>query len=160
MKETKDLQNDEVRVFLKDYVVDLLRLMDIPGKVDIQKGSGGEYNIDISVKRGRGLLIGKNGEVLRSIQFLIRTVAKKTFQRRITIVVDIANYRKKRENFVQKKAEAIAILVKQTEREMAMDLLTRKEIRLVRRVIEKIDGVRMYTLGKGIKKNVIIAPEK
>ncbi|MBA7547055.1 hypothetical protein ES705_39457 [subsurface metagenome] len=61
-------------------------------------------------------------------------------------------------NFLRKKAEAIACIVLQTGREMALDPLTKKEQQIVESKLSEIKGVKIYAIGKGVSKNVIIAP--
>ena len=64
----------------------------------------------------------------------------------------------RRTNFLKKKAEAIARIVLQTGREMALDPLTKREQQIVETKLSEIKGVKLYSIGKGASKNVIIAP--
>jgi predicted RNA-binding protein Jag len=66
----------------------------------------------------------------------------------------------RRNNFLKKKAEAIAHIVLQTGREMALDPLTKKEQQVVENRLAEMKGVKIYTIGKGVSKNVIIAHQK
>jgi spoIIIJ-associated protein len=82
----------------------------------------------------------------------------KRFHPNLKILVDVGGYRMRRNNFLRKKAEAIAHIVLQTGREMALDPLTKKEQQIVESKLSEIKGVKVYTIGKGVSKNVIIAP--
>jgi len=82
----------------------------------------------------------------------------KRFYPNLKILVDVSGYRMRRTNFLKKKAEAIACIVLQTGREMALDPLTRREQQIVEGRLSEIKGVKLYTIGKGVSKNVIIAP--
>lgn len=77
-----------------------------------------------------------------------------------TIIIDVGGYKQRRENFLRKKAQAIAKIVSESGREMMFDPLTDKERRIVEQTITEIEGVRCYTIGSGYRKNVIIAVDR
>ncbi len=124
--------------------------------VNITKDDKGLY-VNIKTKRTDAILIGKKGETLWALQYLISRLMKR-FHPNLKILVDVGGYRMRRNNFLRKKAEAIARIVLQTGREMALDPLTKKEQQIVANKLSEIKGVKIYTIGKGVSKNVIIAP--
>jgi spoIIIJ-associated protein len=124
--------------------------------VQVSKDDKGFY-INIKTKHADAILIGKKGETLWALQYLISRMLKR-FHPNLKILVDVSGYRMRRNNFLKKKAEAIAHIVLQTGREMALDPLTRKELQIVEEKLREIKGVKIYTIGKGVSKNVIIAP--
>lgn len=124
--------------------------------IEITKDDLGLY-LNIKTKRTDAILIGRKGETLWSLQYLISRLMKR-FHPNLKILVDVGSYRMRRNNFLRKKAEAIACIVLQTGREMALDPLTKKEQQIVESKLSEIKGVKIYTIGKGVSKNVIIAP--
>ena len=124
--------------------------------ITVTKDDKGLY-LNIKTKRTDAILIGKKGETLWSLQYLISRLMKR-FHPNLKILVDVGGYRMRRNNFLKKKAEAIAHIVLQTGREMALDPLTKKEQQVVESRLAVIKGVKIYTIGKGVSKNVIIAP--
>jgi len=122
----------------------------------VTKDDRGFY-INIKTKYGDSLLIGKTGETLWALQYLLSRLAKR-FYPNIKILVDVNSYRQKRNNFLKKKAEAIALIVLQTGKEMAMDPMTKREEQIVVNKLNEIKGVKMYAIGKGANRNIIIAP--
>lgn len=113
--------------------------------------------LNIKTRHTDAILIGKKGETLWSLQYLISRLMKR-FHPNLKILVDVGSYRMRRNNFLKKKAEAIARIVLQTGREMALDPLTRREQQIVEAKLSEIKGVKIYSIGKGVSKNVIIAP--
>ncbi len=124
--------------------------------ITVTKDDKGLY-LNIKTKRTDAILIGKKGETLWSLQYLISRLMKR-FHPNLKILVDVGGYRMRRNNFLKKKAEAIAHIVLQTGREMALDPLTKKEQQVVESRLADMKGVKIYTIGKGVSKNVIIAP--
>ncbi|MGB3341955.1 MAG: Jag N-terminal domain-containing protein [bacterium] len=146
----------EPRQHLSELASFILSSCGFKPNVTITKDDKGLY-LNIKTKRTDAILIGKKGETLWSLQYLISRLMKR-FHPNLKILVDVGGYRMRRNNFLKKKAEAIAHIVLQTGREMALDPLTKKEQQIVENKLEEIKGVKIYTIGKGVSKNVIIAP--
>ncbi|MEO0190925.1 MAG: KH domain-containing protein [candidate division WOR-3 bacterium] len=125
--------------------------------ISVSKDEQG-YTINIKTKGTDSLLIGKNGETLWALQYLISRLARR-FYSNAKILVDVNGYRAKRNNFLKKKTEAIARIVQQTGREMALDPMTPREERIVINTVNEIPGVKYYTIGKGPNRTLIIAPK-
>jgi spoIIIJ-associated protein len=156
-EETKIKVNiKEPRQHLSELASFILSSCGFKPNVTITKDDKGLY-LNIKTKRTDAILIGKKGETLWSLQYLISRLMKR-FHPNLKILVDVGGYRMRRNNFLRKKAEAIAHIVLQTGREMALDPLTKKEQQIVESKLEQIKGVKIYTIGKGVSKNVIIAP--
>lgn len=129
----------------------------IRGRVDIEYKDGGYY-VNIQTRSSAGLLIGRRGETLRALQYLVRAILGRRRSRQPKVVVDVGGYRLRRENFLRKKALAIARIVLETRREMALDLMTDRERMIVEEALTQIPEVWSYTIGSGPRKNVIVAP--
>jgi spoIIIJ-associated protein len=149
---------DEVAREIAVVVRTLLELTGIRSRVDVEK-SGQEYYANIRPQISKGLLIGRRGGTLKSIQYLTRLIIKRKYADVPQIMVDVGGYRSRRENFLRKKAEAIARIVLETKREMALDPLTDRERILVEEHLKIIPEVRVYSIATGAKQNVIIAPK-
>lgn len=130
----------------------------IKAKIEVASQEDGSYYANIRTKHSNGLLIGRRGQTLRSIQYLTRLIVKQHYPEVPPIAVDVSGYRMRRENFLRKKATAVSRIVLETRREMALDLLTEKEMEVVQEALRTLAGIRVYAVGTGTKKNVIIAP--
>ena len=146
----------EARDHLHELTSFILASCGFKPNINITKDDKGLY-LNIKTKRTDAILIGKKGETLWALQYLISRLMKR-FHPNLKILVDVGGYRMRRNNFLKKKAEAVARIVLQTGREMALDPLTKKEQQIVEAKLSEIKGVKVYTIGKGVSKNVIIAP--
>ncbi len=124
--------------------------------INITKDDKGFY-LNIKTRHADAILIGKKGETLWALQYIITRLMKR-FHPNLKVLVDVSGYRMRRTNFLKKKAEAIARIVLQTGREMALDPLTKREKQIVESKLSEIKGVKIYSIGKGASTNVIIAP--
>ncbi len=146
----------EPRQYLYELTHFILTSCGFKPTITITKDDRGFY-LNIKTRHTDAILIGKKGETLWSLQYLISRLVKR-FYPNLKILVDVSGYRMRRTNFLKKKAEAIARIVLQTGKEMALDPLTKREQQIVETKLSEIKGVKLYTIGKGVSKNVIIAP--
>lgn len=144
---------------VKTVVSTLLELIGIRARVEVEV-SRGECYVGIKPQISRGLLIGKQGNTLQSLQYITRLIIKRRFPDGPPVILDVGGYRWRREQALCQKAEAVARIVIETKREMALDPMTEKERMLVEERLRKIPEVRVYSVGQGQKQNVIVAPKQ
>lgn len=146
----------EPRQHLLEVTKFILECCGFKPNINITKDEKGFY-VNIRTRHADAILIGKKGETLWALQYIITRLMKR-FHPNLKILIDVSGYRMRRTNFLKKKAEAIARIVLQTGREMALDPLTKREQQIVETKLSEIKGVKLYSIGKGASKNVIIAP--
>ncbi len=146
----------EPRQYLQTLANYVLTSMGFRVGITVTKDEQG-FNISIKTRHADSLLIGKNGENLWALQYIISRLVKR-FYSNLKILVDVNGYRQHRNNFLRKKAEAIARIVLQTGREMALDPMTPREERIVVNKINELKGVKLYSIGRGSNRTIIIAP--
>ena len=161
ISETEDevkikMEVKEPRQHLLEVTKFILESCGFKPNINISKDDKGFY-VNIKTRHADAILIGKKGETLWALQYIITRLIKR-FHPNLKILVDVSGYRMRRTNFLKKKAEAIARIVLQTGREMALDPLTKREQQIVETKLSEIKGVKLYSIGKGASKNVIIAP--
>jgi spoIIIJ-associated protein len=135
----------------------LLRYMGFRVRVDIERTDEGWY-ADIRTRRSGAILIGHHGATLRAIQHVTSVIVRKHYPDLPVITVDVDGYRQRHETYLRRKAVAIATLVLNTGREMALDTLTEKEMHIVRDELKAMRGVRVHDVGDGPRRNVIVSP--
>ncbi len=116
------------------------------------------YYVNVRSRSSDGLLIGRRGSTIKSIQAITNQIIKHRFPEVPDIFVDVSGYRMRRENFLKKKALAVAKIVSDTKREMALDILTERELRMVEKELAPLGTVKVYSIGSGSKRTVVIAP--
>lgn len=146
----------EPRQHLLELTKYILESCGFKPNLSIIKDDKGFY-LNIKTRHADAILIGKKGETLWALQYIITRLMKR-FHPNLKILVDVSGYRMRRTNFLKKKAEAIAQIVLQTGREMALEPLTKREKQIVEARLSEIKGVKLYSIGKGASTNVIIAP--
>lgn len=118
-----------------------------------------EFFFEISSEEDYSILIGRRGETLDSIQYLVRLVANrgKDENEFSKISVNIGNYRQKREVTLKEIARKTAGKVKKYGRSIALDPMNPFERRIIHTEIAEIEDVVSYSVGADSERKVIIA---
>ena len=131
------------------------------GKLNVNASahiSGGRYvNVELDGK-DVAFLVGKHGEVLNALQYLVNIAAARRFSNGVRITLDGNNYRERREAALTALATKIAEEVKARREEAVLDALPAFERRVVHKALAAVDGVETYSEGEEPNRKVVIAP--
>lgn len=135
----------------------LLQRMGIETEVE---GSVKEGDIYLEVKGDEeGVLIGKHGRTLESFQTLINRMVNQQAKRPIRIVLDVAGYKKRRADSLERMAGRLAENVKRTGRAVTIGPFSAHDRRIIHITLKEDPSVKTESLGEGEWKKVRIAPE-
>lgn len=123
------------------------------------------YEKDIHIEivgKGLGMLIGRHGDVLDSLQYLCNTIVGRYPKRSdkheyIRIVLDIENYRAKREDTLKSLARRMASKVLATGRNFTLEPMSSYERRIIHSELQKMKGVHTFSVGTDSNRRVVIA---
>ncbi|MEM8530071.1 MAG: RNA-binding cell elongation regulator Jag/EloR [Chloroflexota bacterium] len=107
-----------------------------------------------------GLLIGRRGETLRSLQFMVNLLVSRKVQKWPQIVVDVGNYRQRRQESLEGLARRMAERVRQSGRSIALEPMGAYERRIVHLALRSDNSVYTQSAGEGDSRKVIIYPAK
>ena len=107
-----------------------------------------------------GLLIGKRGQTLEAIQYLVEKIVNKQTQQRLRVLVDIEGYLKTRKNNLQKLATKMAEKAKRTQKPVTIGQLNAYDRRTVHLHLKSNNGVRTQSVGEGYYRKLIVFPKK
>lgn len=138
----------------KEVLSAILERMGIPCQVDGERGPDGLY-LTIMSEKG-GLIIGKKGETLEALQYIVTKIIQKRIKRKITILVDTENYRGRREERVKNLALAIAARVKNTGHSAALRNLSNKDRKTIHTLFKDDPKIETLSQGDGIMKKLVI----
>jgi spoIIIJ-associated protein len=103
-------------------------------------------------------LVGKHGEVLNSLQYLVNIIISRKLENGVRATVECNDYRRRREEVLTKRAVEIANQVVERGEEAVLDALPAFERRIVHKAIQDIAGVATYSEGEEPNRRVVIAP--
>jgi spoIIIJ-associated protein len=140
----------------KTVLEELLRLMDVPGEVEI--ATGGE-TARLNVRGSDlGVLIGRRGEKLASLQHIVNLIVAKREGEYNRIAVDVEGYRTRREEQLRDVAERAAKRVIQTGKIIQLEAMPAIERRIVHMALVENPKVRTQSVGVEPGRRIVILP--
>ncbi len=108
-----------------------------------------------------GLLIGRRGETLRALQFLVNLVVKNRIGDDSTrVVLDVERYRERRHNSLHEMALKVADKVANSGRPVSLEAMPAAERRVIHIALSEHPRVTTQSTGMGESRKVTIAPKK
>lgn len=107
-----------------------------------------------------GIIIGRRGETLDSVQYLTSLVANKGHDDYVRVTLDVANYREKRESTLISLAHRNAKNVLRSGRRITLEPMNPYERHIIHTAVQDIDGVSSHSIGSNIDRRVVITPNE
>jgi len=137
----------------------LLQLMDVPGEVEAAPAEEAGYTwLRISSSSG-GLLIGRHGQTLDALEYLVNRLSAPE-QQASRYLVDAEGYRERRGRELRETAGRLAAEVRRTSRPQVMEPLGARERRIVHLSLAEDASVRTESTGEGTLRRVVIHPAR
>ncbi len=108
---------------------------------------------------GLGVAIGRRGETLDALQYLTSLAANSKESGYYRVVINIGDYREKREITLRGVAKRMAGQVLRTGRSRSLEPMNPYERRIIHTAIQEIEGVTSNSIGEGSNRRVVISPE-
>jgi spoIIIJ-associated protein len=142
--------------YAKSVLEKMLELMKFTGTtVGIQQEDGA-YILKISAGAKDGLIIGKNGQNLLALQYLMSIAMDKQFHRHLPIIIDVDSYREKRVAYLKNMVRAMADRARGENTEVMTDFLPSYERKLIHEELSGDSALKTFSVGKGSYKKVVI----
>ena len=110
-----------------------------------------------------GLLIGKRGETLRSLQMLVNMMLSQQTDHqssRMPVILDIEHYRKRKERNLQRLAEKMANRASETGNSVELEYMNASDRRIIHMALSSSKSVTTESKGEGQNRRVMIIPSK
>ena len=106
------------------------------------------------------VLIGKKGQNLEAIQYIIDKVINRHSEKRVVVEVDVEDYFQKRKEKLVQLAERLAERVKKTRKPSTLKQMNIQERRIIHLALKKDRGIRTQSVGDGYYRKLVIIPKK
>lgn len=106
-----------------------------------------------------GIIIGRRGETLDSLQYLTSLALKKKCDRYVRVTVNVGNYREKRMDTLKNLAVKNANYVLRTGRRYTFEPMNPYERRIIHTAVSEMEGIESLSVGYGQDRKVVIQPE-
>ncbi len=103
-----------------------------------------------------GLIIGRKGETLRSLEFLISFIIKRQLDKKVRVILDVEGYQERRRQNIASQAESAAEEVIKSGKPVKMDPMSPFDRRIVHLSLEKQTKITTESEGSGSRRQVVI----
>ena len=155
-QKVKGSVEDTAREFLNDVFAAMKMTVVVDVKFD---ETDGFLDIDLSGD-DMGVLIGKRGQTLDSLQYLVSLVVNKEAEEYIRVKVDTENYRKRRKETLENLAKNIAYKVKRTKRSVSLEPMNPYERRIIHSALQNDKYVTTHSEGEEPFRHVVVTLKK
>lgn len=154
------LSNEDVDVggMAKEVLENLLSLVEISASVNLEAGGSGDQaviSLDIEGE-DLGILIGRRGETLSSLQYMVNLIVGRRLKAGVGVVVDVAGYRQRRYESLRLLAQRLADQVRSTGSSVTLEPMPAAERRIIHLELSDNPYVITQSIGQGEARKVAI----
>jgi spoIIIJ-associated protein len=171
VRTAETLEPGDVVGLARTILEELLKRMDIhayvtavTSRVPGQSGETMEETVTLHIEgadeQAMGLMIGRRGETLQSLQFLLNMLVSRHIRRWPQFVIDVGNYRQRRRESLEGLAHRMADRVRQIRRAVTLEPMAAYERRIVHLALRGDKTVYTQSTGEGENRKVVIYPVK
>ncbi|HEY7850000.1 MAG TPA: RNA-binding cell elongation regulator Jag/EloR [Ktedonobacterales bacterium] len=151
----------------EEVAIEALRMilghMGVQAEVEVRPATDEEpltLNVQPLGPQPVSVLIGRRGETLASLQFVVNMIVTKQAGRREHVIVDAQNYRQRREANLRQMAQRIASQVRQSGAPIMLEAMPPNERRIIHMALAESDDIATESTGEGEQRRVVVSLRK
>ncbi len=150
-------QLDDAAEMARKVLSDILKAMGIAADIDVTPSPDDNTPVTLNIEGDDlGVLIGRRGQALASLQYLVRLIVAEKSKKWISINVDVDWYKKRHYDTLKKLAERLAEQVAHRKRAITMEPMQPDERRIVHITLANHPDVMTQSTGEGDGRRVVI----
>lgn len=153
-------KDNDKKKLIQEIAQNLLSLMGTKAQVEVSEDTGTQtFMVDIKTEEETGLLIGRRGETLSSIQMVLSLIVRQKLGDWERVVVNVGDWREKEEERLRALAQGAAERAKETEQPQALYHLTAGQRRIVHLYLSEDESVTTESVGEGEDRYLVVKPK-
>ena len=156
--EIEVIEKREVIKHIKDYIIHILKTMGFNVNVEVKNKE--EVPKYIIFSDNDALLIGKNGKNLKALSMIVSQHLNTELGRNYKFIIDVNEYKDKREKSLERLAKNIAREVRTTKVEAKLDSMNSYERRIIHNALTNFKGIYTESEGEEPNRYVVIKPKE
>ena len=155
-----DNENDETKITVaKQFLQDIFKSMNL--NVTIEKNTLDDCYILNLQGENLGILIGKHGQTLDALQYLVNLVANRNSEnKRTRFIIDVENYRNRRAETLQNLAKNLAERAVRMNQDVRLEPMNRHERKVIHSSLQNNNKVFTHSAGEEPYRYIIISPKR
>ena len=150
----------QIKATALEFLSGVFKAMELPVEIQMEYNAENDsLEVDFAGE-DMGILIGKRGQTLDSLQYLTSLVVNKEQKDYVRVKLDTENYRKRRKETLENLARNIAYKVKKTRRPVSLEPMNPYERRIIHSALQGNKFVETYSEGSEPYRHVFVAPKR
>lgn len=155
-KAVETVSDSDIQELAKNFLADVFAAMKLEVVIDVKYNEASKL-LDINLSGDEmGVLIGKRGQTLDSLQYLVSLVVNKGTSEYIRVKVDTENYRQRRKETLENLAKNISYKVKRTKRSVSLEPMNPYERRIIHSALQNDRYVTTHSEGEEPFRRVVV----
>ena len=142
----------------KNFLQEVFAAMKIEVAITVEDSEDGCL-LDLSGK-GLGVLIGRHGQALDALQYLLNLAVNRKNTERIYFILDVEDYRRRRAETVTKLAKSVAERAIKTRKDVKLEPMSRHERKIIHMTLQDNNRVETHSAGEEPYRYVIVSPKR
>ncbi|MBR4642981.1 MAG: Jag N-terminal domain-containing protein [Selenomonadaceae bacterium] len=155
-KPSEIFDRDKVIDAAEDFLKEVFAAMNLQATMKITDNAEEGCLIELSGK-GLGVLIGRRGQALDALQYLLNLAVNRKTEDKVHFTLDVEDYRRRREQALTKLAKGVAERVIKTRREVKLEPMNRHERKIIHTVLQDNERVETHSAGEEPYRYVIVS---
>ena len=143
--------------YAKAYLMEIVKGLKVDDATVDATYEEGVITMELSCE-DYGIVIGRRGETLDSIQYLLSLAMKKRTNAYVRVAINVGNYREKRNETLRHLAKKNSAYVLRTKRRYTFEPMNPYERRVIHTAVQEIEGVESRSIGSNQDRRVVIEP--
>jgi len=148
--------SEEIQEYLKEFLIYVQVTVD---EINIKSDEKYIY-VDLLGVPDAGILIGKDGRFLNSLQYLLNQTFSSKDPKNRALVVDVENYKERQKMIMVKKVQQLAAQVLKNKKKITLDPMSALQRRNVHHALKNMPNIRTMTMGEGAMKRIVLCHAK
>ena len=158
-KELSELGDEAALTELAVYLTEISKQLDAPALVKMERESNNMVVFHLETQK-QGILIGKHGKTLNALQYLAQVFIHRLARNKLSVVVNVGNYREKRQEIIQRLADRTAEKVKRTGQPVFLEPMPAFERKQIHAALSKDEHVKTHSEGEEPYRYLVVEPAK
>ena len=144
----------DVKVFIFDYLGTYFTELnqEVSIEIIIEEDT---YKVILDAENN-AIIIGKGGQTLRAISYVLRAAVNNTFHKRFNVLVDVGNYKEDRYRKVKRIAQRVAREVRKSHVDAALDPMPNDERKVIHQFLSGMPNIKTESEGEGAHRHLVI----
>lgn len=153
-----DLDDEAALTQLALYLTNITNELNAPALVKTERENGLViFHLDT---KKQGILIGKHGKMLNALQYLAQVFIHRVAKNKLSVVVNVGDYRQKRQAILERLAQRTAEKVKRTGRPVFLEPMPAFERKQIHSALSHDDSVKTHSEGDEPYRYLVVEPNK